>query len=465
MKLRTRVLIGFTMIFVIVIAAGFFTVTAQRNQLYDQIDNRLVTTPLPPQVRTAQPPDRSPEGSDPPAAGDVDRVAAVPVDGDNISDLYVAVLTDSGQFRPVIEGQRLDDAPDLQSLLEDPLAANSFRTIGGVNGTSTFRVLLLEGSDTSLNAIVAVPVDDVEDTIGQLRYILFGVVGLTLLALVMIASWINRFGLRPIAAMTDVATAITSGERDRRAAVDSDSTEAGRLGEALNVMLDERDSTETRLREFVSNASHELRTPLTSIRGYLDLYANGGFRQPGELDDAMRRLQGESERMSLLVDDLLVLAKLDEERPLDIGEVRLDEVARDVAALALAAHPDRQITVRIAQEITLQGDRMRLQQALAVLVENAVRHTPQAASIQVSATRSDRHVELSVADTGPGLTEEEAAAVFDRFARGDRSRSRSTGGSGLGLSIARSIVRAHGGDISVTTTPGGGATFRITLPV
>ena len=186
--------------------------------------------------------------------------------------------------------------------------------------------------------------------------------------------------------MTDVAEAISSGERDRRATVDDDTTEAGRLGHAFNVMLDERDRREARLRQFVSNVSHELRTPLTSIRGYLDLYAAGGFRKEGELDDAMRRLQVEAERMNLLVEDLLVLAKFDEEQPLDMTTVRLDEMVHDVAALARAAHPNRVIDVDAPGPLEVGADRLRLHQALAAVVDNAVRHTPDDSSIRVAAT-------------------------------------------------------------------------------
>lgn len=452
MKLRTRVLFGFAMIFAVVIAAGVFTVNAQRNQLYEQIDERLTSTPLPPDTR------------DRPVGGAPGRGGAQPLDDANVSDVYVAVITADDTVHPAIEGQLLSDLPDVQSLVDDRPTDTTFVTTDGVAGTSKFRVLFMPSTDTSLAAIIAVPVDDVDDTIRQLALTYLGVAGLILLALILIASWISRFGLRPISAMTDVAEAISSGERDRRAEVTDLSTEAGRLGHAFNVMLDDRDAGEERLRQFVSNASHELRTPLTSIRGYLDLYAAGGFRRPGELDDAMRRLHVEAERMNLLVEDLLVLAKFDEEQPLDIASVRVDDMARDVVALALAGHPDREILVDAPDEIEVAADRLRLHQALAVLVDNAARHTPDDATIRVTAARTPSHVELAVSDAGPGLTPEEAAVVFDRFSRGDRSRARRTGGSGLGLSIAQAIVHAHGGEIDVTSAPGEGATFTIRLP-
>jgi two-component system OmpR family sensor kinase len=451
--LRTRLLLGGALIFVVVIAAGVFTVNAQRAQLYDQVDARLTATPLPPGLR-----------NDPPGGGAREPAAPQPVDDESISELYVAVLTSELAVAPVVEGQLLDDVPDVGSLLDEPPTETTLVTTDGVAGISTFRVLFLPGTATAFDAIVAVPVDDIEDTIQQLTYIFVGVAVLILLTLVLIASWVNRYGLRPILAMTDVAAAISAGERDRRAEVDSETTEAGRLGQAFNVMLDERDSSEERLRQFVSNASHELRTPLTSIRGYLDLYAAGGFRQPDELDDAVRRMQVEAERMNLLVEDLLVLAKFDEEQPLDIATVDLAALVRDVAALTVAAHPGRRITVDVSEPVEVAVDRLRVHQAVAALVDNAVRHTPEDSPIEIAVAQTTDEVELTVSDSGPGLTSDEAVAVFDRFSRGDRSRARRTGGSGLGLSIAQAIAHAHGGEITATATPGEGATFTIVLP-
>lgn len=440
------------MIFIVVIGSGVFTLRAQRNQLFDQVDDRLTSTPMPPgagprQVREGEVPDRG---------------ALQPVDRESISDLYIAVVDADGLLRPVIEGQLLDDVPDVEPVLGDLPDGRSIATIEGIDGVSRFRVLFVPSPEGVSSEIIAVPIDDLEDTLRQMTLRLLGVIALISVALIVIASWVSRFGLRPIREMTDVAEAISLGDRERRAAVDD--TEAGRLGHAFNTMLDDRDRSDARLRQFVSNASHELRTPLTSIRGYLDLYVAGGFRKPGELDDAIRRLQGEAERMSLLVEDLLVLATFDEEQPLDITSVRIDDMARDVVALALAAHPDRHIEVDAGEVIEARVDRLRLHQALAGLVDNAVRHTPDDGVIRVSARADDGVVELSVIDQGPGLTASEAAEVFDRFSRGDRSRARKTGGSGLGLSITQAIVHAHGGDISVTATPGDGAAFTISVP-
>lgn len=461
MTLRTRLLLGLGVVFLVIVAAGVFTVRTQRAQLYDEVDTQLTTTPLPPQMRSRVPP--VPPGADNP-----------PIDEESISDLYLATIDDSGALRVAVRGQRLADVPDLDAADLDELVASpggfsEIRTVEGVAGQSTFRVQFIAGTDTAPPTIIAVPIDDIEDTIDQLTYTLLAVAALVAVVLVLIGVWVNRFGIRPIEEMTDTADAIAGGDRTRRAEGYDSGTEAGRLATAFNVMLDERDATEQRLRSFVSDASHELRTPLTSIRGYLDLYAQGGFRQPGQLDDAVRRMQGEAARMTLLVEDLLMLAKFDEERPLDLAPFDLGEMVRDVAELAMAAHPERSIAVDDPESVEFVGDRLRLHQALAGLVDNAIVHTPDDASISVGVAADEAAVSISVVDTGSGVPVDVGAAVFDRFTRGDDSRARTTGGSGLGLAIVKSIVEAHDGEISVESTRkdgdhGNGATFRMTFP-
>ena len=462
MKLRTRLWVGFALIVAIVAVAGVVAVSTQRDRLSDQIDDRLLATPLPPGTR-------APPGVEVAAAEAGERVApAQPapqrVDDESISDLYVAVINSDATIRPVVIGLLLDDVPDLGALPAEPATSSQLTTVDGIEGTQRFRVLVLPGEANSLETIVAIPIDDVDETLRQLSLTFAAMAGLIVVASLAIVSWVTRYGLQPLHAMTDVADAISAGERGRRAEVADDGTEAGQLGQAFNLMLDEQEHSEARLRRFVSNASHELRTPLTSIRGYVDLYRSGGFRNEGQLDDAMRRVQFEAERMNGLVEDLLLLAKFDEEAPIERSAIDLAVVVDDVVALALAAHPDRTIEVVGSGPIPVEADRFRLHQALTAVVDNAIQHTPAGSTVQVVARSDDEAASVSVIDDGPGLTEAEATAVFERFHRGDASRSRSTGGSGLGLSIARSIVAAHGGEIAATATPGEGATFTITLP-
>lgn len=313
--------------------------------------------------------------------------------------------------------------------------------------------------------IIAMPTDNLRSTIDRLR-VTFALIAAGLATVMAVAGfWMNRYGLRPITKMTETADAITGGDRTRRADTSGSSTEVDKMANALNLMLDERDADEDRMRAFVSDASHELRTPLTSISGYLDLYQEGGFRQPGQLDDAVRRMRLEASRMNLLVDDLLLLSKLDEQQPLTTEPVDISLLLGDVAASAVARQPDRSIEVSVpGATLVVEADRLRLHQAISVLVDNALGHTPPDARIEIAARRDGDTIELSVADEGPGLSEHDRTRIFDRFYRGDSSRARSSGGSGLGLSVAASIIEAHHGTLDVTSQLGDGATFTARLP-
>jgi two-component system OmpR family sensor kinase len=235
------------------------------------------------------------------------------------------------------------------------------------------------------------------------------------------------------------------------------------LAHALNAMIEARHRNEEQLRRFVGDASHELRTPLTSVRGYAELYQRGALGDAADLDDAMRRILQESDRMAVLVDDLLLLARLDQGRPLDERSVDLAAVLDDVAADARAVSPQRPVTVDVPRPLMVLGDEHRLRQVVAGLVANALVHTDAPVHLRGWADPGGG-VGASVSDDGPGMDARTAEHAFDRFFRGDPARSRHTGGSGLGLAIARSVVEAHGGRIDLRSAPGQGCTVELHLP-
>jgi two-component system OmpR family sensor kinase len=263
----------------------------------------------------------------------------------------------------------------------------------------------------------------------------------------------------------------------RRVDETDERTEVGQLGSALNVMLGrietafrEREASEARLRRFVADASHELRTPLTSIRGYAELFQHGLADRPGDLDTAMRRIDSESTRMAGLVDDLLLLARLDQRRPLEKVPVDLASLAADAAQDARAVDPSRQITCQVPGPCTIIGDEGRLRQLVGNLVANALAYTPPGSPIEITASLGPTQdlapgqAKIAVTDHGPGISADAAAHVFERFWRADPGRVRTQGGAGLGLSIVAAIADAHGGRVGLSETPGGGATFSVELP-
>jgi two-component system OmpR family sensor kinase len=226
----------------------------------------------------------------------------------------------------------------------------------------------------------------------------------------------------------------------------------------------ERSASEARLRRFVADASHELRTPVTTIRGYAELYRHGGLDDAADLDQAMRRTEQESVRMASLVDDLLLLARLDEGRPLARAPVDLGVLGVDAAADARAVAPDRVVAAEVTADVTVDGDEDRLRQVLGNLVGNALEHTPAGTAVSVRVHNGGARAVVEVHDDGPGMTEELAARAFERFSRADVSRSRNRGGAGLGLAIVQAIVVAHGGSVRLSSSSGAGTTVRVELP-
>ena len=346
-----------------------------------------------------------------------------------------------------------------------------FFTVGATEGGDRFRVrAAVEGSDPNTLLITALSLHDVDGTLHRLLLIELLVTAGVLLALAAGGFYVVRLGLRPLREIETTAGAIAAGDLSRRVERADAGTEVGRLGLALNAMLAQieaafkaREASERKLRRFVADASHELRTPLSAVRAYAELFGRGADRRPDDLERAMAGITRESERMSLLVQDLLLLARLDEGRPLLHEPVRLNEVVGEAVDAARIVEPDRPIALDV-EEAVVQGDRDRLRQVVDNLLGNVRAHTPRGADVQVTVGHLNGDAVIEVADTGPGLSETDAERVFERFYRADKSRARTSGGVGLGLSIVAAVAEAHGGRVAAVTREGAGATFRITIP-
>jgi two-component system OmpR family sensor kinase len=317
--------------------------------------------------------------------------------------------------------------------------------------------------------VVGIPLTDVGDVLNRLLTVEALVAAGVLLGLAALSLWTVRRELRPLERIEETAGAIAAGDLSRRVDVVDPRTEVGRLGLSLNAMLaqierafDERRASESRLRRFLADASHELRTPLTSIRGYAELFRRGAGARPEDLATSMRRIEEEAARMGVMVDDLLLLARLDQGRPMELTAVDLSSIASDAVADARTVHAGRQISVDAPDRLEVSGDEARLREVVANLLSNALEYTDGA--IDVSVRAEDGSALLEVADHGPGLTEEQRTHIFEPFYRADPARTRRKGGAGLGLSIVSAILEAHGGAITIVETDGGGATFRVTLP-
>lgn len=410
------------------------------------------------------------------------------------SDYYVVQVGALGEITIPTTNQELVDHPERAPVLRPLTLAQAVERRGRVStvrsqdGTLHWRMAVYPlyptaNPNTEQPAVgfiyVALPLAKAEAAIRQLQliFLLFGA-GLILICAMLGWQAIRR-AFVPLTEAEETAAAIAAGDLSRRVPEHPATTEVGRLTNALNGMLGQietafraQEASEQRTRRFAADASHELRTPLASIRGFAELYRQGAVREPEDVARTMTRIEDESRRMGALVEDLLLLARLDEQRPARTDPVDLAVLAGDATHDARGLAPDR--TVRLVgldehrgpQPAVVIGDDNRLRQVVANLLGNAVRHTPAGTPIEVAVGSVGQQAVLEVRDHGPGLPPEHAAKVFERFYRVDASRARTQGGgSGLGLSIVTAVVTAHGGRVGVAPTPGGGATFRVELPL
>jgi two-component system OmpR family sensor kinase len=445
-SLRARLLLGLVVLAAIGLTiAGSVTYTSLRSFLYDRVDQQLVNASASVLDQISRP------GPAPREAHDIP-----------VGTYAEARAADGTVFATVSSQAAINDPPKFGTTpVGKPFTSGTWRV----------RIDKIRGSDATLT--VAIPLNDARDTLGRLlRVELFVALGV-LSGLAALAWWVVKVGLRPLVQMGTTAGAIAAGDLSRRVEPADGRTEVGRLGASLNAMLHqiegafaERTASEDRLRRFVADAAHELRTPLTSIRGYSELFRRGASDRPDDLAKSMQRIEAEASRMGVLVDDLLLLARLDQGRPLGHDQVNLTRVAGEVVGDALVAHPDRSISFDAPDDVRIAGDEGRLRQAVQNLVTNAVAHTPTTAAVRVVVGTDDGHAVVDVADTGPGIPADDLPHLFERFYRIDHSRARSQGGgTGLGLSIVAAVAEAHGGTAEVASTLGAGARFRLRLPL
>ena len=454
------------------------SVTALRGYLVGRLDDQLQTV-------AQRPVDgrHEVEGPDGPRPGPPSPFLIQDRDASGkVVDEPGANLLDEGQQRPRVPA----DAAWLEAHAGKPV------TVPATEGGGRWRILVRPVTDPFGGShLVGASLDGIDSTVGRLVRIDLIVSLLVLLALAGVGAALVRASLRPLVEIERTAGAIAAGDLTSRVPERDPRTEVGRLGRALNAMLAQIESafraraaseatarrSEERMRRFVTDASHELRTPLTTIRGFAELYRQGaGQLDPGELDRLLRRIEDQAARMGLLVEDLLLLARLDQQRPLDRSPVDLLAVAADAVHDARVLAPDRRIELLAggdgtapAGPLVVLGDEPRLRQVIANLTSNALVHTPAGTPVELRA-HTDRldgvsRAVVEVADHGPGLSQEQAERVFERFYRADPARSQTSGGTGLGLAIVAALVAAHGGTVEVDTAPGRGATFRVVLPL
>ena len=457
LSLRARLVLGvFALAATGLAVADVATYTSLRSFLVDRLDRSVAVSAhsLADSIAHRGQPD----------PGEVNQLAG------SVPGVYVGIRTPAGKTTWDAAGTRPGDTPLPEPRLSGSIEPDETVELGAASGSTRYRTRA-EPLPQGYLLLVAAPLRDVNGTLHRLLLIELLVTAAVLAAVATLGLWVIRLGLRPLHAIEDTARAIAGGDLTRRVDRAEERTEVGRLGLALNTMLGQiesaflaQEASEQKLRRFVSDASHELRTPLAAVRAYAELFTRGAADRPDDLARSMSGITRESERMSVLVEDLLLLARLDEGRPLEQEPVDLDSVIAEAVETARAVEPDRPIAVELRPAV-VTGDRDRLRQIVDNLLANVRAHTPAGTRVRVSLSAADEQAVISVADDGPGMTVEQAEHVFERFYRVDSSRARTSGGVGLGLSIVAAVAEAHGGAVSAQSELGKGATMSIELPL
>jgi two-component system OmpR family sensor kinase len=479
-SLRTKI----TGVTVIVITLGLFgigvgTMATVQQYLLDEVDRKIdeVAASLPASLTTAD-------------------FATFDTTGQtgSRSSYFLAAVSDEGEvlasnLEPLSSGYQ----PTVSGITQSFILNNTPNfTVQSLDGNTEWRLhayslrIIQEANMTQEDATLVIGVDlsDSQQTVGRFAtiFLLFG------LAAVLFSAILTRFlvttTFRPLREVEMTAARFAGGDFSQRLGGATPNTEVGRLTRSLNTMLSridrafaDRADTIEQMRRFIGDASHELRTPLVSVRGYAELYRMGALTKKADVAQAMERIEKEAERMTTLVTDLLELARLDEAKPLDLGPVNLVAVAHDQALDAAASAPGRTVTLWYDGElvhnpaevppIPLSAEENKIRQVLANLLQNAFRFSPEDTPIEVIVQRESNPARgvVSIVDHGEGIPLQLRDKIFQRLFRADTSRARETGGSGLGLAIVDTIVKRHKGSIRVEETPGGGATFRVSLPL
>jgi two-component system OmpR family sensor kinase len=386
-------------------------------------------------------------------------------------------VVNSNCIKP-FQGGPKPPAPRYPTSLSIPAAPNPqtgervrYFTVPSVKGGERYRVRAsIERGAPTYELLVATPFTGSDATLHRLFLIELLVTAAVLAVLAAVGLWVVGLGLRPLDAISRTASEIAGGDLHKRVEGVNDKTEIGRLAGVLNTMLAQietafkaREASELQVRRFVADASHELRTPLAAVRAYAELFSRGAATRPDDLERSLRGVTREAERMSALVDELTLLAHLDEGQPLARDEVDLESVVAESVETARALDPERPIALE-TEPTAVTGDRARLRQLVDNLLANTRAHTPPETPVAVTLRHAGGTAVLRVSDSGPGISPDELPHVFERFYRADLSRARASGGAGLGLSIVAAVAEAHGGSAAASSEPGKGATFTVAFP-